>query len=87
MFETVEIGPAFPSMGGLVVTIPTFELATTLTSAMEKNPATPSITMLPYIDVRALQRERERERERERGGGGVGGGGGGGGGGSGGKTV
>ena len=50
-FDNVEIGPAFPSMGGLVLTFPTFELASTLMGAMEQNPAKPSIILLPSIYV------------------------------------
>lgn len=49
--EGVEIGPSFPSMGGLILTFLTFELAVRLTQAMEQNPNKPTIVMLPSIYV------------------------------------
>lgn len=51
-FDQIEIGPAFPSLGSLILTFPSFEMAMRLTVAMEQNPASPNIVLLPSIYVR-----------------------------------
>lgn len=50
-FDRLELGPSFPTVGGLIVTFPSFELAVRLTIAMEQSPDQPKIIMLPNIFV------------------------------------
>ena len=46
------VGPSFPTMGGLVVTFLTFELAVRLIQVIELNPDKPSsVVVLPSIFV------------------------------------
>jgi hypothetical protein len=49
--DRIKIGPAFPSAGGLFLEFPTFDLAVSITSALEKLPSCPKIIVLPTIHV------------------------------------
>ncbi len=52
--EKLEVGPAFPTLGGLIVTFPDFELAGRLVGFMEQHPDKPKITLLPTVFVSGL---------------------------------
>ena len=53
-YDKIQIGPAFPLMGGLFLEFPTFELAMRISLALEQSPSHPKIIMLPSIYVSTL---------------------------------
>lgn len=59
LFDGVEIGPAFPSMGGLVLTFKSLELASKLIVAIDQNPTKPDLILLPsiYPEITSVDQE------------------------------
>lgn len=52
-YGKIQIGPAFPAMGGLFLEFPTFDLAMRISAALEESPSRPKIIVLPTIYVSA----------------------------------
>ena len=51
-YNLIQFGPAFPSMGGLILEFPSLELAMRISAAMEQSTSSPKVIMLPTIHVR-----------------------------------
>ena len=51
-YDKIQIGPAFPSMGGLILEFPTFELAMRISEALEETSSKATVMSLPTIYVR-----------------------------------
>ena len=52
-YDDITIGPAFPSMGSLVLDFPTYDLAMRISVCLEQSPSRPNVIMLPTIYVSA----------------------------------
>ncbi len=53
-YDKITIGPAFPSMGSLIMDFPTYDLAMKISVCLEQSPSQPKIVMLPTIYVSNL---------------------------------
>ena len=50
-YDLIQFGPAFPSMGGLILEFPSLELAMRVSAALEQSMSSPKVFMLPTIHV------------------------------------
>lgn len=50
-YDKITIGPAFPSMGGLILHFPTYVLAMKISVCLEQSPSKPKVIMIPTIYV------------------------------------
>jgi len=58
-YGKIQIGPAFPAMGGLFLEFPTFDLAMRISAALEESPSRPKIIVLPTIYPEIFARDQE----------------------------